>query len=181
MIAVRQANAKDVEAAVEVVRRSITELCSADHKGDADTLTWWLSNKTAQHLASWFANSDNHCVIAAAASRVLGVGLLHRSGEIRLLYLTPGAQRQGIGKAIHTALEGKAKEWGLERLRLDSTALACAFYEKLGYRSVAPPKLRFGVLHSHPYEKALQPNSALLTDASSSPLRAQNGAAKRER
>lgn len=130
MIAVRQAHAGDIESAVEVVRRSITELCAADH-------------------------SDNHCVVAAAGVRVLGIGLLHRSGEIRLLYLAPGGQRQGTGKAIHAALEGKATEWGLERLVLESTALARPFYEKLGYRPVAPPKLRFGVLRSHPYEKAL--------------------------
>jgi GNAT superfamily N-acetyltransferase len=164
MVAVRQANARDVEAAVEVVRRSITELCSADHKGDADTLAWWLSNKTVQHFASWFANYDNFCVIAEEGDSVFGVGLLHRSGEIRLLYLAPGAQRKGIGKAMYSALEGKANAWRLERLNLDSTALACPFYEKLGYRAVAPPRLRFGVLHSYPYEKTLQPNSAAESD-----------------
>lgn len=141
-----------------MVRRSITELCAADHRGDADTIAKWLSNKTVPNFVSWFANDDNFCVIAEASGRVSGVGLLHRSGEIRLFYLAPKAQLQGMGKAIHLALEEKGKAWGLRVLKLESTDLARRFYEKLGYRSAGAAKPRFGVLHSYPYEKTLQPN-----------------------
>jgi GNAT superfamily N-acetyltransferase len=147
----------DAGAAVDVVRRSILESCTADHRGDGDTIARWLSNKTVQHFASWLANQDNFCVIAQADGRLLGVALLQRSGEINLFYLAPDAQRQGTGKALHRAIEDKAKAWGLAKLRLDSTHLACAFYEKLGYRALGAARTRFGVLRSYPYEKMLQP------------------------
>ena len=153
---VRPAKVEDAEAAVEVVRRSITESCTADHRGDADTIATWLANKTVQHFVSWLTNEDNHCVIAEARDGLLGVGVIQRSGEVVLFYLAPSAQRRGIGKAIHHALEEKAKDWGLVKLKLDSTFLACQFYEKLGYRSVGAARLRFGMLHSYPYEKALR-------------------------
>lgn len=65
-----------------------------------------------------------------------------------------------MGKAIHLALEEKAKAWALRELKLESTALARPFYERLGYRSAGAAKLRFGVLHSYPYEKTLQPNGS---------------------
>jgi GNAT superfamily N-acetyltransferase len=165
MFSVRRAEARDAEAAVEVVRRSITELCTADHRGDADTIAKWLSNKTVQNFVSWFANDDNFCVIAEASSRLCGVGLLHRGGEIKLFYLAPNAQRQGMGNAIHLALEEKANAWGLRELRLESTVLARPFYERLGYRSVSVGKHRFGVLHSYPYEKTLQPDLLVNPDA----------------
>jgi len=155
MFAVRPAEKRDAEAAVDVVRRSITELCTTDHRGDSDTLAKWLSNKTAPHFLSWFASKDNYCVIAEAGDRLLGVALLHRSGEINLLYLAPSMQRQGIGRALHSALEEKAKTWGLPKLMLDSTLLACPFYEELGYRSTGAARPRFGVLRSYPYEKTL--------------------------
>ena len=138
-----------------VVRRSITELCTDDHQGDPDTLAKWLSNKTVRHFVSWMADDDNFFVIAEAGGRLSGVGLLNRSGEIRLLYLAPNAQRQGVGKAIHLALEQKAHAWGLVALTLDSTALACPFYEKLGYRPAGAKRPRFGVLYSYPYKKVL--------------------------
>jgi len=95
MFAVRPAERRDAEAAVDVVRRSITESCTADHRGDADTLAKWLSNKTVQHFVSWLANEDNYCVIAEVRRLLSGVGLLQRSGEIVLFYLAPSAQRQG--------------------------------------------------------------------------------------
>jgi GNAT superfamily N-acetyltransferase len=155
MFVVRQAAEGDAHAAVDVVRRSIIESCTADHRDDAATIAKWLSTKTVQHFVSWLANEDNYCVIAEAGRRILGVGLLKRSGEIVLFYLAPSAQRHGIGKAIHSALEERAKTWGLLKLRLDSTVLACPFYEKVGYRSTGAARPRFGVLYSYPYEKTL--------------------------
>jgi GNAT superfamily N-acetyltransferase len=86
---------------------------------------------------------------------------LHRRGEILLLYLAPDAQRQGVGKLIHAALEQQALSWGLASLQLESTALACRFYEALGYRATGPAINRFGVLRRFPYDKQLQPSNAV--------------------
>jgi GNAT superfamily N-acetyltransferase len=157
MFTVRPAESRDADAAVDIVRRSITELCTADHHGDAETLASWLANKTVPHFVTWLANEDNHCVVAETGSRLLGVGLLRRDGEILLFFLSPDAQRRGIGTAIHAALEEKATAWGLSKLTLDSTFGARAFYERLGYRSTGAARPRFGVLQSYPHEKTLQP------------------------
>ncbi len=158
MTAVRRADPRDAQAATDVLRRSITELCVLDHRGDADTLGKWLANKTPQNFLSWLASDDNFCVVAEADSQVVGVGLLHRGGEIRLCYLAPGAQRKGIGKAIYVALEEQAKAWGLRTLRLESTVSARQFYERQGFRSAGIVTPGFGISHCHPYEKQLQPN-----------------------
>jgi GNAT superfamily N-acetyltransferase len=155
MAAVRRAEPKDADAAVALLRRSITELCVADHHGDAETIARWLSNKTRENFLSWLADDDSFCVVAEANDRLLGVGLVHRSGEIRLCYLLPGTQRQGIGKAIYLALEAKAKAWTLPTLSLESTLSARPFYESLGYRATGSAKPGFGLSRCHPYEKAL--------------------------
>jgi GNAT superfamily N-acetyltransferase len=158
MTAVRQAESRDAQAASDVLHRSITELCTPDHRGDADTLAKWLANKRPQNFLSWLASSDNFCVVAEAGSEVVGVGLLHRSGEIRLCYLTPGTQRKGIGKAVYLALEEQAKTWGLRILKLESTVSARQFYEALGFRPAGMATPGFGISHCHPYEKQLQPD-----------------------
>lgn len=156
MVTVRPATSKDAEMAVQVVRRSIEELCTDDHHNDAVTLAGWLANKTPENCRSWIANPDNFCVVAEVDGRLSGVGLIHRGGEIKLFYLDPGVQRQGIGRAIHAALKTQARAWVLRRLRLDSTFLARPFYEALGYRAAGEPKPRFGMLQCYPYEKLLQ-------------------------
>jgi hypothetical protein len=43
---IRDAVPEDAPAACEAMRRSISELCSTDHHGDAVILARWLANKT---------------------------------------------------------------------------------------------------------------------------------------
>lgn len=158
---VRQAEQRDAESAMVAVRRSIAELCVTDHQGDEETLARWLGNKRPETFLSWLSNSDNFCVVAESGCGLLGVGLLRRSGQILLFYLLPGWQRQGIGRAIHVALEERAVQWGLPLLQLESTAVARHFYEALGYRPVGGPVHKYGVLQCFPYQKHLQPNNSL--------------------
>lgn len=156
MVTVRPAKEEDADTAVDVVRRSIQQLCVADHHEDHDTLARWLANKTPENFRGWISNPDNFCVVSEPNNCISGVGLLHHSGEIRLFYLAPGSQRQGIGRAIHSELEAAAKRWGLIALHLNSTALARPFYEALGYHATGPGAVRYGVLRCFPYEKQLQ-------------------------
>lgn len=156
MISVREASADDAGEVIDVVRESITLSCAIDHRNDPYTLARWLENKTPQNFVSWLSNTDNFCVVAHLNESLSGVGLLHRGGEIRLFFVAPKAQRHGVGKAIHAALEEKAALWGLRTLHLQSTALARQFYEALDYQSGGAAKLRFGVFHCYPYEKILQ-------------------------
>ncbi len=159
MVSVRPANPGDAEAAAALLRQSISELCSADHHGDAETVAQWLANKTPENFRTWLANAENFCVVAEVNESICGVGLLHRTGQIRLFYLMPGCQRQGIGKVLHQSLENQAQAWGLAQLNLESTLLARPFYESLGYRSAGGPRPGFGNSWSHPYAKRLQPDA----------------------
>lgn len=155
-VTVRAADPKDAEAAIQVLHRSINELCTLDHKGDDATIAKWLANKTPQDFLAWLESADNYCVVAERDHHIVGVGMAHRSGEIRLCYLAPGVQRQGVGKAICAALERKAREWGLANLRLQSTAAARPFYESIGFSKCgATPIPGFGISSCYPYEKAL--------------------------
>ena len=158
MAAVRQAEGRDAEGVVAVLRRSITELCTQDHRGDAETITKWLANKTPEAFRTWLASDDNFCVVAESQNQIVGVGLVHRSGEVRLCYLAPGSQRQGIGAAIYWTLEERANAWGLDQLHLESTVAACKFYERVGFRQAGVPTPGFGISQCHPYEKTLRPN-----------------------
>lgn len=138
-----------------VVRHSITESCQPDHHGDPATLQQWLANKTPSHFGAWLSDAANYCVVAALDGPVCAVGLLQRSGEVMLCYVAPQAQKRGVGRALHAALESKARAWGLTSLRVHSTMVARRFYENLGYRHAGPPQPGFGVTLCHPYEKPL--------------------------
>jgi hypothetical protein len=59
MTIVRPAQRTDADAAIDVVRRSIQQLCVADHCNDSETLAIWLNNKTPQNFLDWLSSADN--------------------------------------------------------------------------------------------------------------------------
>lgn len=162
-ITARRARNEDAAAAIDIVRRSIGLSCKADHHDDPATLSAWLSNKTPANFVTWLDNPDNQCVVAERDGQLCGIGLLHRSGEIRLFYVDPDLQRHGAGRAIQAAIERLAHAWKLLRLHLDSTANARVFYEALGYRSIGHAHVRVGVLQCFPYEKRLTDERSPIT------------------
>jgi GNAT superfamily N-acetyltransferase len=160
----RIAEPRDADAAVRVLRRSITELCVADHHNDPTTLQRWLENKTVENFHSWLAADSNFCVVTESNAEINGVGLVHRTGEILLCYVAPESQGHGYGSAILAALEVKARTWGLDKLRLGSTVSARLFYERHGYISAGESTCNFGSARCYPYEKILQTNLTADTD-----------------
>jgi N-acetylglutamate synthase-like GNAT family acetyltransferase len=153
-VSTRLATLADAPAAVSVLRESITLLCKADHQGDAGTLEQWLRNKTPEHFRSWCADADTRLVVSELAGAIAGVAALHRSGEIRLCYVSPNCARSGVGLALIGALEDHARAWNIKCLSLHSSLTARHFYERCGYVSAGDSTLFFG-LRCYPYAKVL--------------------------
>lgn len=155
-VEVRPALNADAEAAVEVLRRSITEVCLADHQNDAPTLERWLRNKTPERFRSWRSAPDNFLVVAVCAGVICGVGAIRQSSDLDLLYVHPSYQRRGIGRALLMVLESRAREWGLSTIRLIASATARPFYEHFGYEYLpAESSPGYGVLYDYRYRKLL--------------------------
>jgi hypothetical protein len=89
---IRDAVAEDAPAACQVIRRSITELCVADHGNDPTILMRWLSSKTPDNVASWIARLDNSLLVALEHGTILAVGSVTDAGEITLNYVSPDAR-----------------------------------------------------------------------------------------
>src|ERR1700733_14128188 len=60
---IRDAVPEDAPAACQVMRRSIAELCAADHHDDPAILQRWLSNKTPEVFRSWI-KPENALLVA---------------------------------------------------------------------------------------------------------------------
>jgi len=140
-LAIRPAELRDAAAACAVLRRSITELCTADHHGDPAILERWLANKTSETVRGWIVACGHTLLVAERAGAVIAVGGTTDAGEITLNYVDPIARFQGAGTAMLAALEDRLREQGVSRSRLSSTATAHGFYRNRGYvdvdRSVA--------------------------------------------
>jgi GNAT superfamily N-acetyltransferase len=131
---IRIARTEDAQQACTVLRRSIQELCHADHNGDAAKLAEWLSNKTLENVAAWISHPQNLALVATDGEAILGVAAMTKTGEILLNYVSPDARFRGISKALIGRLEAQARELGLDRCTLNSTETARKFYQSLGYQ-----------------------------------------------
>ena len=152
-IQVRDARQQDAEACCSVVRRSISELCILDHRGDPATLELWLANKTPANMQRWIR--DHHVLVAGDGRAILGVAAMTSLGEIILNYVSPDARFRGISKALVRALEARAARLGMPRLKLQSTATARHFYHAVGYTACGSATKGFGVTMGLPMQKRL--------------------------
>ena len=136
---IRVARTEDAEQACAVLRRSIQDLCQADHHGDAARLADWLANKSPQNVATWISNPQSHVFVATEGETILGVAAMTTAGEITLNYVSPDARFRGVSKALIDRLEAQARELGLERCTLNSTETALSFYLSRGYQEQIAP------------------------------------------
>lgn len=154
-IKIRDASHKDAIAACHVLRRSIAELCIADHKNDPAILAKWLDNKTPENVSSWLVQPGNSLLVATEKDVILAVGSVTNTGEITLNYVSPDARFRGVSRTLLRALEFRAMERGNNRCRLTSTETARRFYRAAGYTEDGPPEGKFGTLGGYPMSKNL--------------------------
>ena len=152
---IRNATSDDGPAACEVMRRSIAELCVADHRNDPTILGKWLSNKTPEIFRSWI-RPGNSLMVAVEHKRILAVGCVTDSGAITLNYVSPDARFRGIGTTLLKALERRAIELGNSKLRLESTETARQFYLARGYVEQGAAGNKFGTVSGYPMSKIIR-------------------------
>ena len=70
---VRDAVPEDAPAGCLVMRRSIAELCVADHKNDPAILARWLGNKTVENFVDWIRQPDNSLMVAVEDGKILAL------------------------------------------------------------------------------------------------------------
>ena len=152
---IRDGRAEDAPAACLVLRRSIVELCAADHRNDPAILERWLRNKTPESLKSWITQPGNSVLVAVEDDDILAVGSVTDEGKITLNYVSPDARFRGISRALLSALEARAAERGNVRCTLISTETARLFYHANGYTDDRLPVGEFGTQAGYPMVKHL--------------------------
>ncbi len=138
---IRKGTPQDAAPAIRVLRRSIQELCVADHRGDADEIAQWLANKTESAWADWIARRDATVLVAEDSGRITSVGMIDHSGEVLLNYVSPAARFCGTSKAMLGALESAAGPHGAAKCTAESTETAKQFYISAGYSADMPNSL----------------------------------------
>ena len=141
---VREAQFEDADVACLVMRRSIAELCKADHHDDPALLAAWLDNKTPEVFAAWMRRADASYLVATEREAIAAVGAVTDGGEILLNYVSPDARFRGASTTL-LALSKPAPPSARQRCTLISTETARGFYRARGYVETSAPVRKFGI------------------------------------
>ncbi|MEI4194975.1 GNAT family N-acetyltransferase [Roseovarius sp. E0-M6] len=132
---IRSGLERDAPIAVDVLRRSISELCREDHQDDPAEIASWLENKTEENWCLWVNHPDASVFVAEEYTILCGVGMARSDGEILLNYVAPETRFKGVSKALLSALEAESSARGTTLATLESTRTARRFYLANGYVS----------------------------------------------
>lgn len=112
----------------------------------------------AEHLAP----PNGIFLVAWLADVAVACGGVRRydetTGEVKRMYVIPGARRQGLSRVVLTELEARAQAIGYTRLVLETGTRqpeAMALYESAGYESITPYGPRSDASYSRCYAKSL--------------------------
>ncbi|MFK3985289.1 GNAT family N-acetyltransferase [Micromonospora sp. NPDC050397] len=134
-----------------VVRRDVSRLVvllgqlgyPTDEAAVHERLDHWLDDP-----ASWLVGADdNGELVGVAALHVLPMlEVSGKFGRLLALVVDDRYRSRGVGQALVTAVETRAREAGCIRLEVTSSRhrdRAHAFYQRLGYEDASPSKARF--------------------------------------
>ncbi len=130
---IRPALPSEAEAAIELVRRSITQLCVEDHQNDPMTLQGWLANKSAKNMRAWIETPGSFAFVAERDGALAGVGVYTGAGDLMLLYVEPDARFSGISSALLQHMEDSARTLRLPSLHVSASRAARRFFMERGY------------------------------------------------
>jgi N-acetylglutamate synthase-like GNAT family acetyltransferase len=153
--AFRRATTDDAAAIAELVVYSIREICGPAYRNNKRIIGLWCADKTPHNLAQTIDSQDNYTVVGVMEGRIVGVGLLHKYGEIALCYVQPGYLSYGVGKGLLANMERKAKDLGLKTLILKSSLNAVSFYQQHGYIEDGRKEMFLGEIRFQPMRKVL--------------------------
>ena len=158
MYKVREATPSDSVEACEVLRRSITEICSLDYN-DQLFIDEWLDNKTESNVKKWIQSVNSYSVVCTNDDLIVGFGAITLEGEVSLIYLVPEALHKGNGKLMLEAMEERILSEGIEEIYTVSSITAKPFYERNGYTENGEPLLVGNIKGDFPLIKKVPPKN----------------------
>ncbi len=92
--------------------------------------------------------TDHLTLIAEADGQLLGMVQLQRPSHVRMLFVAPDMQRQGIGRALlDAALEIATRQHAdVTTVTVNSSPYAVEPYRRMGFTVAGPPETKCGVI-----------------------------------
>ena len=133
-IIIRYATQANARAILECHHSAVHESAAGHYP--REILNEWSPPVTAERVTAYIATALPHetTLVAEIDGAVVGFGaLVEAQSEVRAVYVSHSAARQGVGSALLREIEGLARARGCAELTFDSSLTAERFYLRHGY------------------------------------------------
>ncbi len=130
MVTIRRADRDDAERIGEIFASSIRELAK-DHYNEVQVASW-SGGLSVEQIRSRIESGNTY--VAEIDGAVVGfVELNLDTRELEMVYVDPRYARRGVGSAMVSFAEERARAAGVKTLHLRGSLNAVPFYEAMGY------------------------------------------------
>jgi len=125
----------DVDALIDLFRQAVRRVAIRDYS-EAQVKAWapdtaerekWVERRASR--PTWVAEIDG---------KVAGFTDLEPDGHVDMMYVHPDFKGRGVANALMARVEAAAAEQRLGRLYTEASITAKPFFEKKGFRVIAP-------------------------------------------
>lgn len=156
MIWVRDLQAGDIPALADIFYAAVRE-GTAPAYTQAERQAWAAERPSD---TSWAKRLDGLLtVVAEQAGEVVGfMSARAADGYLDLAFVAPQVRRTGVAPQLYAVLENRLRAQGPTRLHTRASHMAKPFFERAGWRVVAPNSVRRGgqILHNWQMEKTMK-------------------------
>lgn len=128
---IRPATPADASAISAVIIQSLQQTNAADYS--AALIAQVEQSFTAERILALL--EQRQVLVALLDQQLVATASLH-GNVLRSVFVAPGVQGTGVGRALLQALENLARQAGQTLLRVPSSITAEGFYARLGYAKV---------------------------------------------
>ena len=139
----REATAADAPAISDLVQSGFVQHIAPDWESSAQQS--FLEDTGADQIASLISVASV-CLVCEQEGRLVGVIFMPRPTLVQLFFVAPGHMRQGIGRALWSAVRSRLERHHPEvkTVELNSSPYAVAAYKALGFFPISKPFRRKG-------------------------------------
>lgn len=157
-VLIREARPADAAEISDVLIRSITQLCAADHLDDPKLIEGWVANKSPEDVLNWI-KSGAQMRVSLVDDLIGAVGCYTDDGMVQLLYVSPETRGQGHSSALLERMEREMRDAGIEAACLVSSKTAQDYYLKQGWE-IDGERVVCYTTDGQPMRKQLNPTNA---------------------
>jgi putative acetyltransferase len=135
---IRRYSPSDLAGLVALFRDTVRRINRRDYS-DQQVMAWAPDHIDLQQ---WVRRFENKAVrVADLDGTPVGFVEIARDGQIDMLYVHADHQGEGIASALMRTAEAWAQTRGLQRLFTEATITARPFFERRGFRLIAPQRV----------------------------------------